>query len=152
MKKLALHLFMHIGKLLEDEMRVGLARHGISHGQARILRALARFKSISQTRIARTLNIKPPTVSRMIAAMERDGLVGRTPDPKDVRAITVTLTPKGTRAAATVQRVWDRTEKRLMSSVPPAKRKGLHKSLLSIRNHMGGRSPDWGALSDGNGR
>ena len=42
--------------------------------------------------------VEPPTMTRLVDGMERDGFVVRSPDPGDRRAIVVRATPKGGRA------------------------------------------------------
>lgn len=46
--------------------------------------------------------VAPPTLTRMIANLERDGYVLRRPDPRDRRAIRVSLTDRGRELVATV--------------------------------------------------
>jgi DNA-binding MarR family transcriptional regulator len=42
--------------------------------------------------------VEPPTMTRLVDGMERDGYVAREPDPDDGRAVIVRATPKGVRA------------------------------------------------------
>jgi DNA-binding MarR family transcriptional regulator len=42
--------------------------------------------------------VEPPTMTRLVDGMERDGYVRRGPDPEDRRAVVVQATAKGTRA------------------------------------------------------
>ncbi len=42
--------------------------------------------------------VEPPTMTRLVDGMERDGFVVRSPDPEDRRAVVVRATPKGERA------------------------------------------------------
>jgi DNA-binding MarR family transcriptional regulator len=42
--------------------------------------------------------VEPPTMTRLVDGMERDGFVRRGPDPEDRRAVVVQATSKGTRA------------------------------------------------------
>jgi DNA-binding MarR family transcriptional regulator len=48
------------------------------------------------------VNIEQPTMTALLARMERDGLVKRKPDPDDARAQRISLTPK---AKSTFERV-----------------------------------------------
>jgi DNA-binding MarR family transcriptional regulator len=41
--------------------------------------------------------VTPPTMTRMVAALEREGLVRRWPDARDKRVVWVRATPKGRR-------------------------------------------------------
>lgn len=42
--------------------------------------------------------VEPPTITRLVDGMERDGYVRRGPDPEDRRAVVVQATAKGARA------------------------------------------------------
>jgi DNA-binding MarR family transcriptional regulator len=48
--------------------------------------------------LARGEQVEPPTMTRLVDAMERDGFVARALDPNDRRAVLVRVTPRGTRA------------------------------------------------------
>jgi DNA-binding MarR family transcriptional regulator len=41
--------------------------------------------------------VRPPTMTRLVDGLERDGLVKREPDPDDRRGVIVRATPKGVR-------------------------------------------------------
>jgi DNA-binding MarR family transcriptional regulator len=48
--------------------------------------------------LAEAEQVEPPTMTRLVDGMERDGYVARAPDPGDGRAVIVRATAKGTRA------------------------------------------------------
>lgn len=48
--------------------------------------------------LASAEQVEPPTMTRLVDAMQRDGYVTRGPDPQDARAVVVRATPKGGRA------------------------------------------------------
>ena len=45
--------------------------------------------------LAAAEHVRPPTMTRLIHAMEEDGLVARSPNPKDGRSIVIRATPHG---------------------------------------------------------
>jgi DNA-binding MarR family transcriptional regulator len=47
--------------------------------------------------LATVEGVSAPTMSRLLDALERDGLVRRRPDTQDARGVLVTATPKGRR-------------------------------------------------------
>jgi MarR family transcriptional regulator, organic hydroperoxide resistance regulator len=74
----------------------GVAADGRTHpGQAMCLRLLTVNDGASQREIAGMLHVAPPTVSKMLGAMERGGLVERRPDEADQRLTRVFLTRDG---------------------------------------------------------
>ena len=53
--------------------------------------------------LARREAVSVPTMSRVLAALDDQGLVVRTPDPQDARGVLVTLSPEGERRLASVR-------------------------------------------------
>lgn len=51
---------------------------------------------ITQTELSARLLIDRATVSKMLAHLERQGLIRRSPNPEDGRAILLEITPEGT--------------------------------------------------------
>ena len=47
--------------------------------------------------LARIEQVEPPTMTRLVDGLVRDGLVVREPDPDDARAVRVKATPTGAR-------------------------------------------------------
>ena len=64
-------------------------------GQGEVLVALQGQDSMTQANLARTLDIRPQTLSCTLRKLEQSGLVKREPDPKDKRVLRVSLTQKG---------------------------------------------------------
>jgi DNA-binding MarR family transcriptional regulator len=53
--------------------------------------------------LARREAVSVPTMSRVLAALDEQGLVVRTPDPQDARGVLVTLSAAGERRLAQVR-------------------------------------------------
>src|SRR3954449_5239283 len=72
--------------------------------------------------LACAAGVSPPTATRMLAGLERDGLVGRRACPHDRRVVRVALTAAGLeRMAAKRERIGARREE-LFQSLEPAER------------------------------
>lgn len=54
-------------------------------------------RPLSLAELAAAEQVKNPTMSRLVAAMERDGLVGTKPSKKDARVVEIRPTKKGQR-------------------------------------------------------
>src|ERR1700722_8137994 len=85
-----IYLFVqHLGRRLRDiDVRAGLTP--------------ARFSTLASLRFHGSRNIgdlaadervRPPSMTRLVRDMERDGLLTRTPDPADGRGVLIELTP-----------------------------------------------------------
>ncbi|AMO23329.1 homoprotocatechuate degradation operon regulator HpaR [Ramlibacter solisilvae] len=75
--------------------RPSLREHGLSDQQWRVLRVLGEHGLVETGRIAREAYILGPSLTGVLARMERDGLVRRARDPADQRRTVVEATPKG---------------------------------------------------------
>ena len=65
---------------------------GFGVGHLPVLVALREGRASTQRDLARFARIEQPPMAQMLARMERDGLIKRTPDPADGRSSRVTLT------------------------------------------------------------
>ena len=106
-----LHLFQ-VQARLEDRFSGSLgAVHGLGLKEALLLMHLSQAPMLRMTRVdlAKRLHISASTVTRMAVPMEKLGLVGRQPDPRDARLAYVVLTETGqavvTDARATFERL-----------------------------------------------
>jgi DNA-binding MarR family transcriptional regulator len=65
---------------------------GFGVGHLPVLVALQTGRANTQRDLARFAQIQQPPMAQMLARMERDGLIRRTPDPGDGRSSRITLT------------------------------------------------------------
>src|ERR1700678_314 len=65
---------------------------GFGVGHLPVLVALQDGRASTQRDLARFAKIEQPPMAQMLARMERDGLIERTPDPADGRSSRITLT------------------------------------------------------------
>ena len=75
--------------------RPSLREHGLSDQQWRVLRVFGEHGTVETGRVAREAFILGPSLTGVLARMERDGLVRRERDPADQRRSVVEATPKG---------------------------------------------------------
>ena len=77
--------------------RPSLREHGLSDQQWRVLRVLGEHGMVETGRVAREAFILGPSLTGVLARMERDGLIRRARDPADQRRTVIEATPKGMR-------------------------------------------------------
>jgi len=65
---------------------------GFGIGHLPVLVALQNGKAATQRDLARFARVEQPPMAQMLARMERDGLIQRTPDPADGRSSRIVLT------------------------------------------------------------
>jgi DNA-binding MarR family transcriptional regulator len=85
----AIHLLRGVRK--EDE------RTGVGPARLSALSVLVFAGPMRLTELARIEQVKPPTMTKVIAGLEAGGLVRRRPDPGDARAVRLEATARGTK-------------------------------------------------------
>jgi homoprotocatechuate degradation regulator HpaR len=97
--------------------RPSLREHGLSDQQWRVLRVLGEHGTVETGRVAREAYILGPSLTGVLARMERDGLIRRERDSADQRRTVVEATAKGTKLvdklSHTVEAHYDWMEKSL---------------------------------------
>lgn len=75
--------------------RPSLREHALSDQQWRVLRVLGEHGAVDTGRVAREAFILGPSLTGVLARMERDNLITRSRDPADQRRTVVESTPHG---------------------------------------------------------
>jgi DNA-binding MarR family transcriptional regulator len=76
---------------------------GLSASRLSALSVLASAGPMRIGDLAHAERVEPPTMTRLVDALEREGHVVRSPDPADRRAVLVRATAKGSRALGTAR-------------------------------------------------
>lgn len=84
--------------------RPSLRAQGLSDQQWRVLRVLGEHGAVETGRIASEAFISGPSLTGVLARMERDGLIQRERDPADQRRTVVQATAAGRKLARTLAR------------------------------------------------
>lgn len=82
--------------------------------------------------LCRTAGLEPSTMTGMLDRMERDGLLGREPDPDDRRAFRIRLTPRGWEVREPVLSVVDQTLAAVMEGVSERDNERLKATLRTV--------------------
>lgn len=88
-------LLLQARESLMARTRPSLREHGLSDQQWRVLRVLGEQGTVETGRVAREAYILGPSLTGVLARMERDGLVRRARDAADQRRTVVAATPRG---------------------------------------------------------
>ncbi|MFE0019799.1 MarR family winged helix-turn-helix transcriptional regulator [Amycolatopsis sp. NPDC059021] len=92
-------LLHRVVSLLGEHARRNTGREGaLSYARLRLLGALEDIEPATQHRLARSLGVSDPAVSRALRPLEEDGLLRITTDPHHARRRLVELTPAGRKA------------------------------------------------------
>ncbi|MGA0572988.1 homoprotocatechuate degradation operon regulator HpaR [Variovorax sp. VNK109] len=88
-------LLLQARETVMTQTRPSLREHGLSDQQWRVLRVLGEHGVVETGRVAREAFILGPSLTGVLARMERDGLIRRERDEADQRRTVVQATPKG---------------------------------------------------------
>ena len=94
----------------------------LSLSQQFLLVALSEEPSMSVGELALAAGVAPPTATRMLDGLERDGIVTRSPSAEDRRKVTVELTEEGLTLVRRKKRRISARRKSVYDSLSPAER------------------------------
>jgi DNA-binding MarR family transcriptional regulator len=98
---------------------------GLPSSQYSALVTIERHGPLTPSELADRERIQRPSATRVLARLEEDGLVERTPDPSDRRSALIALTPAGTALLSDVRRAKDVYLEQRLGSLSPHERATL---------------------------
>ncbi len=109
---------------------------GLTHPQYLVMLALWEQSPLTVAELGRRLSLEPATLSPLLKRLEAGGMVTRERDPRDVRALAVSLTPKGRRTRSRAERIPPAVLDRLGMSVGELEelRDGLTRLIAASRD------------------
>ncbi|WP_406203643.1 MarR family transcriptional regulator [Kitasatospora sp. NBC_01560] len=125
-----------------------LEPYGITPAQGRALRTLAHApgcelpdRAMRLSDLADRLHIAPRSATTVVDALEEAGLVERTPDPADRRAVRIVLTPAGHSAVERIGLVRYEVAQEYFGPVSPAEQDALLRALRSAEAGYAAATP-----------
>ena len=97
-----------------------------------VLSLVAHNPGITSRQLCATLNVLPPNMVGLIAALERRGLIERRPHPSDGRAMGVHLTLDGTALTVQAEATAAQLEQDATARLTPTERKTLIRLLQKV--------------------
>jgi DNA-binding MarR family transcriptional regulator len=126
-------LVRRLSRRLRQSSSRRLELFGLSDGQARVLRLVARAGApLRMSEIARRIEVVPRSATTVVADLEAKGLVVREMDPEDRRSILVRLTEPGHRLIAELGRDRDAAAVELFGRLSGAERTELLSRLTLL--------------------
>src|SRR6476469_10480518 len=105
---------------------------GLSPAQLHLLRALAEKPRSRIGELAEAAGVAPPTATRMIDGLERDGIVRRAPAADDRRAVEVELTGPGERILAIREEELAKRRRKVFASLSNRERRETERVLARL--------------------
>ncbi|MFE7119604.1 MarR family winged helix-turn-helix transcriptional regulator [Streptomyces sp. NPDC057654] len=113
-----------------------LRRVGLHPGQEFLMMLLWDQGPQRQAELIKTLELDASTVTRMVQRLEQAGLVARTPDPVDGRAMRVEATGPGHALRADVERVWRELEEQTVAGLDDGERREFARLLARVEGNL----------------
>ena len=84
-------LINRASRALARDGDAALKPFGLRYAQVPVLALLSDGAELTQKALAEAAGIEQPSMAQLLARMDRDGLIRRTPHPHDARSHTITL-------------------------------------------------------------
>jgi DNA-binding MarR family transcriptional regulator len=132
-----LQAFMQFRKTGWHEKKIA----GYNPSEFKVLATIHKVTSEKQTdmkvsEISQELQVTPPTVTQIINTLEKDGLVQRTIDPADRRAVKIKLTPTGTEAVMEARAAFTETFLGLIDYLGESESEQLADTLTKVHHYF----------------
>jgi DNA-binding MarR family transcriptional regulator len=114
-------------------------RYGMSRTQWRVMANLGKFGAMTARDICRISHLEKTKVSRAVAALERGGMLSRTPSEQDRRAEDLFLTAKGQAAFADLGKRavgYDQALRKGLGGAAAAELNRVLKAVIATRKDM----------------
>ena len=107
-------------------------RFALTRQEWRIIAVLGTARQMAGAAAARTTGLDKMQVSRAVARLERDGLIGRAPDPDDRRNHLLHLTAPGRALYRRIAPLALARERYILESLPPEDRAALDRIMDTL--------------------
>lgn len=125
-------LLMRMARAQRRRFREVLAPWDLSPHHARALRVVSERDGMRLSDLAAALHIAPRSATEVVDGLQERGLVERTPDPGDRRAVLLRVTDEGRRIRAEIEAARTADAARLFGRLPPADRAELARILRTL--------------------
>lgn len=149
-------IFLRPGNLINRSSRLfsrwaegRFRRLGLAMAQVPVLGALKDGGSMTQKELARLAQIEQPTMAQLLARMERDGLLRRTPDPGDRRSSLLSLTPAAVKKLPAAREVLTQGSTVALQGFTDREVATLSRLLKRVANNLAAATDDAGSNDAG---
>jgi DNA-binding MarR family transcriptional regulator len=131
-----------LDRALRREIAALVAPHGLTVPQYTALSILRDRGGLSNAQLARRSYVTPQSMNEVIAKLERDGLVARSPAANHGRILEMTLTPAGREVLHRCEDAVTEMESRMLADLDDDDRAQLLKALKDCVHRLGAGLPD----------
>jgi DNA-binding MarR family transcriptional regulator len=131
-----------LDRALRREISALVAPHGLTVPQYTALSILRDRAGLSNAQLARRSYVTPQSMNEVIAALERDGLVARSPAANHGRVLEMALTDAGQEVLARCDAAVTEMEDRMLADLDAGERAQLLAALKDCVHRLGAGLPD----------
>ena len=131
-----------VDRALRREIAALVAPHGLTVPQYTALSILRDRAGLSNAQLARRTFVTPQSMNEVIAALERDGFVARSPAANHGRVLETAVTEAGLAVLAQCDEAVNEMENRMLTDLGPEAREQLLKALTDSVHRLGAGLPD----------
>ncbi|MEJ6785334.1 MarR family winged helix-turn-helix transcriptional regulator [Aminobacter sp. Piv2-1] len=136
LQQFAPYLMNRIMGRYNASLREDLAKLGLTTPKMRTLAVLSVVDGLLVGRLAVYAVVEQSTLSRALDALEADGLVRRTPDQEDSRAIRVSITEAGRTAFESLWPTMRQSYNRMFAGIDAAEHAAFVATLQKVLNNI----------------
>lgn len=136
LQQFAPYLMNRIMGRYNASLREDLAKHGLTTPKMRTLAILSVIDGLLVGRLAVYAVVEQSTLSRALDALEADGLVRRTPDQDDSRAIRVSITEMGRASFESLWPTMRASYSRMFADIDASEKTAFVATLQKILNNI----------------
>ena len=129
-------LLAQVCRMTGHHLRIHMERIGLHRGQGFALIHLWHHDGIPQRELARSMHIRPASVTNMLQRMERDGWIERARDQEDQRLVRVFLTKKAKSLRKRARAAFREMEEELNAVYTKEEQETLHRLLMKLHDRF----------------
>jgi len=134
-----------VSRLLLRDFEARLRPLGFGMAYLPVVTALEEHGPLLQKQLVDIIGVEQPTMAALLARMERDGVVVRTPHPSDRRSSQFDLRPTARERIPEAKRVLGEIAERALGELDPGERAVLLKALRRMARNLGEERDGFGA-------
>ncbi|QRN85604.1 MarR family transcriptional regulator [Clostridia bacterium] len=132
-----LHNLGYTSRLVHRKLHENLEELGLYQGQPQLLAFLMHQDGSSQRDIGEWMDIRPATITKMVARMEKAGFVERRRDLNDKRSMQVFLTDKARETMQILQKDMQEQEETAFQGFTAEEKLQFNGLLMRVRENLG---------------
>lgn len=123
---------MAVHRLIEAQLRAAFTPLGLHVGQEHLLIMLAQHGTLNMARLVENLDMKAPTLTKMVERLEAQGFVEKRADELDGRRFNIRLTAAGEHAALQAEKIHATLNAQIEEILGEKDAKKLRKALKKV--------------------